>query len=266
MNKKILEEIRKKRELSEISEKDIEIAYSRFKERDIDEDEKIILTKELLRKCFNSFTSKKLLSLKDKSPEWILRKHISSKERLPFYKKVYRKIFKNFKKGSVIDLGAGVNGWSYKFFPKDIEINYVGIESVGQLVNLTNFYLDTLKGIPQGHDASKNKIFGKVFHESLFEKEKIKKIIEKQDKPRIIFMFKLIDSLEMLDRNYSKELILEIIGLAKFIVLSFATKTLRNKKPFFAKRTWIVDFIKENFKILDSFEFGGEKYFIFCKS
>jgi len=253
MNKKILEEIRKKRELSEISKKDIEMAYFRFKEMEINDEEKIILTKELLRKCFNSFTSKKLLSLKDKPPEWILRKHISTKERLPFYKEVYKKIFKNFKKVSVIDLGAGVNGWSYGFFPKDIKINYLGIESVGQLVDLTNFYF------------KKNKISGKVFHESLFEKEKVKKIIKEQEEPRIIFMFKLIDSLEMLDRNYSKELILEFIGLGKFIVLSFATKTLRGKKPFFAKRNWIVNFIKENFKILDSFEFGGEKYFVFCK-
>ena len=253
MNKKILELIKKKRELSQISEKDIEIAYSRFEKNDLLEEEKIEKTREILRKNFIAFVSKKLLSQKDKDIEWILRKHISTKERLPFYQEIYNRIFKKFKKLTLIDLGAGINGFSYSFFPKKVDVNYIGIESVGQLVDLTNFYF------------KKNKISGKVIHMSIFEKEKLKEIIKKQEKPRVIFLFKVIDSLEIFKKNYSKELILELIGLVDFIVLSFATKTLRNKKPFFAKRDWIMNFIKENFKVLDDFEFGGERYFIFSK-
>jgi hypothetical protein len=253
MNKKILNIIKKKRELSQIPEKDIEIAYSRFEKNDLLEEEKIKKTKEILRKNFIAFVSKKLFSPKDKSVEWILRKHISTKERLPFYQEIYKRIFKKFKKATLIDLGAGINGFSYSFFPKNVEINYFGIESVGQLVDLTNIYF------------KKNKISGKVIHMSLFEKENLKKFIKKQKKPRVIFLFKVIDSLEIFKKNYSKELILEIIGLADFMVLSFATKTLRNKKPFFAKRDWIIKFIKENFKVLDDFEFGGERYFVFSK-
>ncbi len=253
MNKKILNIIRKKRELSQLPEKDIEIAYSRFEKNDLLEEEKIEKTKEILRKNFIAFVSKKLFSLKNKDVEWILRKHISTKERLPFYQEIYKRIFKKLKKLTLIDLDSGINGFSYSFFPKNVEINYLGIESVGQLVDLTNFYF------------KKNKISGKVIHMSLFEKEELKKIIKKQKKPRVIFLFKVIDSLEIFKKNYSKELILELIELVDFMVLSFATKTLRNKKPFFAKRDWIINFIKENFKVLDDFEFGGERYFIFCK-
>ena len=43
---------------------------------------------------------------------------------------------------SVVDLGAGANGFSYKFFPKrkSGEINYVAVEAVGQLVYLMENY------------------------------------------------------------------------------------------------------------------------------
>ncbi|MEJ2268119.1 MAG: hypothetical protein P8X70_03520 [Nanoarchaeota archaeon] len=166
MNKKIIDKIREKREISQLCDGDIEKAYSIFENEDIPEKEKIDLTKELLRKVFSAFVSKKLLSLKDKEPKWILRKHLSTRERLPFYEEVYRNIFSEIKKASVIDLGAGINGFSYGSFNKlNLDINYTAIESVGQLVNLMNFYF------------TKKKIKGKAIHESLFNLGKIKEIL-----------------------------------------------------------------------------------------
>jgi hypothetical protein len=251
MNKKIINKIRAKREISQLCEGDIEKAYSIFENEDIPEKEKIDLTKELLRKVFSAFMSKKLLSLKDKEPEWILRKHVSTKERLPFYEEVYRNIFSEIKKASVIDLGAGINGFSYGFFNKlNLDINYTAIESVGQLVNLMNFYF------------TKKKIKGKAIHESLFNLGKIKEIIKKK-KPKIVFLFKIIDVLEMIKKDYSKNLIKEIIPFTDLMVASFSMMSFKNKKPFFAKRKWFLQFIKENFKVLKDFEIGGERYFIF---
>ncbi len=250
MNSHILSKIREKREFSQLPEKDIEIAYEQFSKRQVNEEEKIKLTKELLRKVFSAFISKKLLSLKNKEPEWILRKHISTKERLPYYREIYKRILKD-KEASVIDLGAGINGFSYNFFNR--KINYLAIESVGQLTELMEFYFE------------KNRFNGKAVHSSLFDKEKIKQIIRKQKKPRIILLFKVIDSLEMLKKDYSKELISEIVPLADKIIISFATRSLGNRQSFKAKRNWIVDFIKENFRILDDFEIGGERYLIFKK-
>jgi len=251
MNKQILSKIREKREFSQLPEKDIEIAFEQFSKRQASEEEKIRLTRELLRKVFSAFISKKLLSLKNKDEEWILRKHISTRERLPHYQEIYKRIFKNYKKASIIDLGAGINGFSYKFFTG--KIKYIAIESVGQLVELMNFYF------------KKNKINGKAIHLSLFEKEKVKKIIKKQKKPRTVLLFKVIDALESLKNDYSKELISEISNISDKIVVSFATKSLGNREKFKAKRNWIVDFIKEEFKILDEFEFGGERYIVFNK-
>jgi len=252
MNKEILNEIKEKRELSQLPEKDIEFAYEQFSRRQVSEEEKIKLTKELLRKIFSAFVSKKLLSLKEKEPEWILRKHISTKERLPYYEKLYKRIFEGNNKVSIIDLGAGINGFSYSLFEKiGIKADYTGIESVGQLVDLMNFYF------------KKNKLNGEGIHLSLFDLAKVKKIISEEKKPRIIFLFKTIDALETIRRDYSKKLISETIPLAEKYVVSFPTSSLGGKEKFKARRNWIIDFIKENFKILDDFQFGSERYIIF---
>lgn len=267
MNKQILEKIRSKREFSQLPEKDIEIAYSHYEKRQASDDEKIKLTKELLRKVFSAFISQKLLSLKNKDAEWILRKHISTRERmnvqrsskngqtgerLPHYKEIYKRIFSDDKKANVIDLGAGINGFSYQYF--NSKIKYTAIESVGQLVELMNFYFE------------KDKLNGRAIHLSLFEKEKVLDIIKKEKKPKIVFLFKVIDALESLKPNYSKELISEIAKISDKIVVSFATRSLGSREKFKAKRNWIVDFIKENFNVLDDFEIGGERYIAFISS
>lgn len=245
----LIKKITIKKEFSKLPEKDVELAFEKFNKDIYSEEEKIKLTRDLLRKVFSVFTSKKLLNLKDKGSDWILKKHISTRERFPYSQDLYRRILKNLDKISVIDLGAGVNGFSYNFFKKDI--NYIGIEGIGQLVDLMNFYFNS-----QG-------IKGEAIHLSLFELPKIKKIIKRTKKPRIVFLFKTLDSLEMLKRDYSKKLLLGIVPLADKVVVSFATRSLLSKKPFRVSRNWIINFIENNFKIIDDFELGGERYIIF---
>ncbi len=249
----LIRQITLKKEFSQLPKKDVELAFSKFEKRQVSEEEKIRLTRELLHKVFSSFTSLKLLSLKNKDEEWILRKHLSTRERLPYYSEIYKRLlfeYKN-KKISIIDLGAGINGFSYKYFPE--KISYMGVESIGQLVEQMNNYFE------------KEKINGKAIHESLFELEKIKKIITETKKPRIIFLFKVLDSLEMLERDYSKIFLKEIVPLVDRVVVSFATKSMTGKQKFKVKRYWILNFIKDNFEILDDFEIGGERYISFKK-
>lgn len=253
METEIYEKITQKKEFSQLPKKDVEMAFSRFEKRQASDEEKVKLTRDLLRKIFSAFASQKILSPKNKSEEWILRKHLSTRERLPFYEEVYGRILKKEKKDiTVIDLGAGVNGFSHKFLREIGEqINYVGVEAVGQLVDLTNSFF------------KREKINGKVYHKSLFDLNEIKKIILKQKKPRIVFLLKTIDSLEMLEKDYSKKLLLEITPLCDKVVVSFATGSMIKKTKFKAKRNWILDFIKGNFEPLDNFEIGNEKYIVF---
>ena len=204
----------------------------------------------MLHRVYGAFGSRKLLVSKERNPEWILKKHLSTRERLPYYKEIYSRLLKNQKQVTIIDLGAGVNGFSLGFISG---IRYVGIEGIGQLVNLMNDYF------------KKQKLNAKAIHLSLFQFEKIKNLIKKEKGKKIVFLFKVLDSLEILDRNYSKKLIIEISSLVDEIVVSFATRSMVKRKKFFANRKWIIDFIKENFKIIDDFELGGERYTVFEK-
>ena len=278
MNKQqLIKKITQKKEFSQLPKKDVELAFEKFdKEKYLDE-EKIKFTRDLLRKVFSAFTIQKLLNLrqklkiltassmrgqsKDKDVEWVLRKHLSTRERLPYYEEVYKMVLKGLGKTlSVVDLGAGANGFSYGFFEKiGYRVNYAGVEAVGQLVKLTNHYFDTLMG------TSNKKINARAIHLSLFDLKEIKKIILEQKKPRFVFLFKTIDSLEMLKRDYSKELISEIVGVADRVVVSFATRSMVKKTKFKVKRNWIINFIEESFNIFDDFEIGGERYIVFKK-
>jgi len=67
-------------------------------------------------------------------------------------------------------------------------------------------------------------------------------------------------------RDYSKELIDEIAPFSERVVLSFATRSLGKGKKFSVNRNWILTFIEDNFKVLDKFELGGEKYIVFEKN
>jgi len=252
----ILKKIKEKKEFSQLPEKDVEIAFSKFERRETTDEDKVKLTRDLLRKVFSVFTSSKILSLKNKDEEWILRKHVSTRERLPYYEEIYKRILKDLdKKINIIDLGAGINGFSYKYFKKlRFDVNYVGVEAIGQLVDLMNFYF------------KKEKIKGNAIHLSLFELDKIKKLIKKQKGQKVVFLFKTLDSLEMLERDYSIKLLNEIVPLTDRVIVSFATRSIATRERFKVERSWIIKFIKDNFKILNDFEISGERYIVFQSS
>ncbi|MFW6283750.1 MAG: S1 RNA-binding domain-containing protein [Minisyncoccales bacterium] len=247
------------------SEKDVEKAFERFENKGYSDIEKIKFTRDLLRKVFSAFTSGKLMSsglklkIKEKKEDWFLKKHISTKERFDYYPELYEKLLKDYKNKknlNIFDFGAGINGFSYSYLKKiNKNINYIGVESIGQFVELMNSYF-------------KEKEFdkkAKAFQISLFDLNSIKKILKEHNKNKVVFLFKTLDSLEMIERDYSKKLLSEIGLLADRIVVSFATKSLVKKKNFFVNRNWFYSFIKDNFKILDDFEIGSERYVVLAQ-
>lgn len=253
MDNKLLEKIVEKKEFSKLPKKDVELVFAKFDQPRNQDFQKLKLTRSFLRKIYSSFSSRKLLTLRERDPEWVLGKHKSTKERLPYYGEVYTRILKNLNKEiSVIDLGSGANGFSYGYFKKiGFKIKYIGVEAVGQLVDLTNLYF------------KKEKLNAVAKHFSLFELDKIKSLLKKIKKPRVIFLFKVIDSLEVLERDYSKKLISGIASNAERIIVSFATQSLGKHSKFKVNRNWLVSFIGENFRILDNFNLGAERYIVF---
>lgn len=253
--KELIEKITQKKEFSQLPLKDVEMALEKFDKPKNAEYQKIKLTRQFLRKIFSGFSSRKVLHKRDESVEWFLMKHKSTKERFPFYEEVYGKCFMDFPENfTVFDLGAGINGLSYGFFEKlGKKVDYVGVEAVGQFVELMNYHFKT-RGLN-----------GWAIHESLFELEKIKKYIKQVKEKKIIFLFKVIDSLEVMERDYSKKLLEEIVSLSDRVVVSFATHSLGKRAKFSVQRGWLVNFITERFKIIDDFELGGERYLVFEK-
>lgn len=249
----LIEKIISKKEFSKLPLKDVEMVFNLFDKPNYIGEEKVKLTRDLLRKVYTAFVSEKLLSLKNKDFEWVLKKHISTKERFNFYSALYPKLLKksDSEKLNLFDLGAGVNGFSYSFLPKNTK--YFAVEAVGQLVNLMNNYF------------KKNKYLAKAFHLSLFDLVSLKRLIKSQKGKKIIFLFKTLDSLEMIKKDYSKSFLSEITPLVDEVVVSFATKSLISKKQFKVKRNWILSFIKEKFNLVNDFELGTERYLVFSK-
>ena len=64
----------------------------------------------------------------------------------------------------------------------------------------------------------------------------------------------------MMEPDYSKLLLKEIAPLCDRVVVSFATRSMIKRERFKVNRKWIVNFIKENFELLDDFEMGNERY------
>lgn len=253
-----IKKIMEKKEFSKLPIRDVKLIYSLFEKReDLILEEKIKFSRDLLRKMYTVFISEKLLNSKEKDSEWFLQKHISTKERQNYYLEIYKRCLDKIKNEknvpiNVFDFGCGINGFSYEFFLRlNYKVNYFGTEPVGQLCDLQNNWF------------KKNDFSGIVENLSLFDLEKNKELIKKQKGKKIIFLFKVLDSLEMVERNYSKKILDELVKISDYAVVSWATKSLVSKKEFKAKRLWLKKFISENFNVLDEFELGSENYVIF---
>ncbi|OYT36766.1 hypothetical protein B6U91_00445 [Candidatus Pacearchaeota archaeon ex4484_71] len=250
MDKEIYERITKKKDFSLLPKKDVELVWKKFEKRNVSDSEKIRLTRDLLRKIYTVFASKKLFVLKERDEKWFLSKHISTRERIDYYSELYSRIFKKSSdKRAVFDLGAGVNGFSYFYLPRNTK--YIGVEAVGQLVNLGNKYFE------------ERKIDGKMVHMSLFDLENLSGLFKGFRGDKTLFLFKVLDSLEMIKRDFSKEILLKLAPLVDRVIISFATESLLKRTKFRASRKWLHDFLAQEFEILDEFDLGGERYIVF---
>ena len=255
MDEKIIEKIMEKGQYSRIPREEIIRAFKKFDNENYIDEEKIKKTKNFLRKTFSGFGGKKILRWKfeNRNPDDFLKKHLSTRERDNYYEEIYFRVLKNLpRKISVVDLGSGINSLSYRFF-SDVgkEVGYIGIEALGQLVDLGNEFF------------KRENIDGRVYHFSLFDIPKLKELIEKTEKPRVVFMFKVVDALESSERDFTKKFLKEIVPLVDRVVISFATESWIKRKKFFVNRKWLTEFIKENWSFTDDFEVGGERYLVF---
>lgn len=201
-----------------------------------------------LREVYGAFLSKdyfkkeKLLheikSLGDiEGHERILKLHISTRERLPYYRTAYEKILSIIgKPESILDLGCGLNPFSIPFMGFIPE--YYAAELVKEDAHFIQAYFDRFK------------IRGKAFQVDLTE-------IKELPKADVCFLFKMLDTLETLKWDITAELLAKV--KTKWVIVSFSTKSLGGRKVI-KERKWFEKLIK-NYSY-EKFEIPNEAFYV----
>ena len=182
----------------------------------------------------------------------ILSTNISARERLEDYESLYKKIFNITKNpSSILDLGSGLNPLSFPFMNLDL-LDYYAYEIDESDVNFLNKYFEIMK--EKGLNGK-----AEIFNLRNFEK------ISNLPSADIIFMFKLIDLLNTKNYKPGEELIKKLIEKAKFIIASFATKTLSGKPMKFKKRTGFELMLERNSLKYQPIEIKNEVFYIISR-
>ncbi len=242
--KKLVQEIKKSKKYKDISEEVIENKIKNYSEKNIGFDEKAIVkgVKALLHDIHSSFqvsTRKvkerdELFKQLEKEPKSIdiikkiLATNKSTHERLSVYSELYARIFEiTGKPRNIMDLGCGLNPVSLPFMAIYPENYYCYDINESDTRFLNNFF-------------KISKAFGVAKNLDLSNIENIKKLPSDID---ICFMFKLIDTLEKEKgregHKYSEEIIKILAEKCKFIVISFATRTISGREMNYPQRGWI---------------------------
>jgi len=251
MKNKLLEEVKKKKEFLGLPDSIVKQVISNF-ENNLSEKEIIKEARAKLRKYFGVFLTNKVVKPKNiENFEAIPKSHKSSSKR--DYNKFYRKLLGNKKFDSIIDLGCGVNGFSFPYLVKENKSSrYIGVEASKVLVENMNSFFES-----KNYDAE-------AIWANLLEFENVKNIITKAKGRKCIFCFQIIDALEKIEigsgSSFLKTL-LEMMSEKDLLIVSFPLNNLSGRRELAVKRNWIIHFLKKKTKFRDIF-MSGEKFFL----
>ena len=181
--------------------------------------------------------------------EKILSTHSSTQERLPIYERLYSKIFAIAGKPKIIlDLGCGINPFSF-FHMKLKECIYYAYDINEEEINSINTFFQLLH--------KENPSFtGKAMVADI--------LAVPLPKADLCFLFKMTDVLDQGKGHKKTEELLKKIP-AKYVVVSFATKTMSGKAMTAPRRSWMEWLCKRlgyDFEIL---EFENELFYVVKK-
>jgi 16S rRNA (guanine(1405)-N(7))-methyltransferase len=195
----------------------------------------------------------KLLKALESNPDLkhhdtILELHKSSKERLQIYSVVYRRIFEHTgvpKK--ILDLACGLNPISYPYLGCNPE--YVACDLSEKDLEFIMSYFKLMK--IKGHTKKVDLV-----------KDDVSALSRNVD---VVLLLKALDSLEAVKWNASENLMKSL--KSRFIVVSFATKSIGGKKEIRKeRRRWFEKMVQRNRWEFSEFELPGEFFYIVSKS
>jgi len=204
---------------------------NKLKEKDIEKIVKGVRNK--LNKTYGQFWLDNL----DK-----LESHKSTKERINNYSRIYSEIFKIINVPKVLlDISAGLNPLSY---------NFIGNNTYFIASELTKFDCKILSDF-----FKKENIKGEVIKLDLFNY----KSLPDSD---VCFLFKILD---LFDNYKLAEKLIQDIP-AKYLVVSFSTIDVRNRRMNYPRRGWFERMIERlNYK-MSKFETNNEIFYIVKKN
>lgn len=236
----ILQKVKSNKKYRTISSEIVLDEIRKYLKKNPNENLNKLMIKEIrsnLHKLYSTYSSKKnkrnrlLEELKTKPSnieiiKQILKTSISANERLDDYPKIYSEIFRLTiqKPKSILDLGCGLNPLSFQFMNLN-HLTYHAYDIDEQDINFLNEYFKIMKS--KGLIGKAQILDGRN-----------QKSISKLPTSDIIFIFKLIDLIDIDNHKPSEELIKTLIKKTKFIVASFATKTITKKQMNFPTRKW----------------------------
>ena len=222
--------------------KELHLSYASFQTKKKFQRKKYLQQLKETQNFFDNDLTERLLSIT-----------LSTKERLHDYKKLYKKIFKiTGQPKTIIDLGCGLNPTSYPFMNlTNKKLKYLAYDIDEDDINFLNDYFTVMKN--HGLD-------GKAAILSLRNLRKVSQIPPTD----IIFLFKVIDILDKSENNHkiSEQLIKQLIPKTKFIIASFATRTLTRKKMNFPNRKWFELMLERNNLLFQIIEMDSEIFYV----
>ena len=201
-----------------------------------------------LRRSYGLFREEKIEVKDFKEVKSILESHSSTKERLPFYSEIYRKIFKiTGIPATILDLGCGINPLSVEYMNLK-KLNYYAYDISEKEVELINRFF------------TEKKISGKA---QVLDVSKVD-LVKKMPPADVAFMFKITDILDRGRGHKKTEEILTAVP-AKLVVISFPTLTMSGKPmnaPHRKWMEWLCERLRLEYQVL---EFSNEIFYIIRK-
>jgi 16S rRNA (guanine(1405)-N(7))-methyltransferase len=175
--------------------------------------------------------------------------HVSSQERLAFFKDFYNQIFAiTGKPKSILDLGCGFNPLVISRLGLEADFVYSGLDINSQQIDFLSQVVD-LMGLEKN-----------IFLQTQTCQEFLQNLPE--TKFEVVFLLKMLQTLELQEKNLGKKLFKAI--KTDYFVVSFPTKSIGRQKSLASfYKTWFANYIADlDLKIVSELEFASELVFI----
>lgn len=187
----------------------------------------------------------------------LLATHQSTRERLPYYSLLFTELKKHIDKwDAIVELGCGLNPVSYPFLVEKtgMKPRYVCADIASSDMRFLNEYFNIMN------------INGDARVLDAHEHDAVEKFVA-HEKPDVVLMLKLLDTLESTQRHSTKKLLPRIAAHTNFLIISFATISLGGGKTIGDnKRAWFENYLHKQNENIDwewsVFTLPNEKFYV----